>query len=112
MLVGLVARLFAHVEIDGDAEARLPGFASSATELLERLSWLRPSPTADPTVDRVIGLGDGGHRPVDPGIGGDTWTARISRHAQPVGAENPVTASDQRFRNQPPPQPQPEPRPA
>ncbi|PWK84593.1 ThiF family protein [Lentzea atacamensis] len=84
LLIGLVARLFAHVHIDGDARAEVSGLTMSASELLERLRWLRPAAVTQPTVDKVIGIGLTGGRPVDLGIGGGAWTARVGREPQPV----------------------------
>src|SRR5882724_7494583 len=79
LLIGLVARLFAHVHIDGDARAEVSGVTLSAAELLERLRWLRPAAAVQPTVDKVIGIGLTGGRPVDLGVGGGAWTARVGR---------------------------------
>ena len=88
LLIGLVARLFAHVAIDGDVTATVSGSSFSATDLLDRLAWLRPSAVAEPTVDRVISIGWPADHSVDLGIGGGAWTARLGRGApQPVIVE-------------------------
>lgn len=84
LLIGLVARLFAHVHVDGDARAEVSGLTMPASELLERLRWLRPAAAAQPTLDTVIGFGLTGGRPVDLGVGGGVWTARLGRAPQPV----------------------------
>ncbi|MGW5744711.1 hypothetical protein [Amycolatopsis sp. NPDC003861] len=79
LLVSLTARLFAHVEIDGDAEASVSGMTMPATELLGRLGWLRPPAAATATSDTVIAIGDTHDSAVDLGVGGGIWTATLAR---------------------------------
>ncbi|WP_328442728.1 hypothetical protein [Amycolatopsis sp. NBC_00438] len=88
LMVSLTARLFAHVEIDGDAQASVSGFTTPATELLGRLSWLRPPAAAAATSDAVIAIGDTEDRAVDLGVGGGVWTATLARRQQvPLAAD-------------------------
>ena len=81
VLISLAARLFSHIELDGDAELHLPGAPPTLSALLDRLKWLRPSPVTTATVDRVLAVGPTtGH--VDLGVGGGAWTVRVGRSAQ------------------------------
>nr|BFE63688.1 hypothetical protein GCM10020063_082140 [Dactylosporangium thailandense] len=84
LLLGLAARLFSHVEIDGEAEAGVAGTSISANCLLDRLAWLRPAPTASPTKDRVIGLGDAQNGAVTLGVGGGVFACRVGHAPQPI----------------------------
>lgn len=87
LLVGLAARLFSHVEIDGEAEAGVAGASISASGLLDQLAWLRPAPTASPTIDRIIGLGKAQDSSVTIGIGGGVFDCRVGRQRQPIIAD-------------------------
>jgi hypothetical protein len=84
LLVSLAARLFSHVELDGDAPAGTAGAPVSAGELLEQLRWVRPAPTAAPTSDRTISVGRAAGRSVDLGIGESVFTCRIGREPQSI----------------------------
>lgn len=81
--VGLLARLFAHVDIDGDIAVDLPGQPPTLTAVLRRLVWVRPIPSTQPTRDCVVAIG-AAQGQVDWGVGGDEWTVRVGRSSQPV----------------------------
>lgn len=88
LLVSLVARLFAHVEVDGDARASLSGHTMSAGELLDRIGWLRPAAAAAAKTDTVVTIGNADDRAGDLGVGGGLWTAGLSRHQRvPLAAD-------------------------
>jgi hypothetical protein len=87
LLVGLVARLFSHIEIDGEAEAGVAGASISASGLLDQLAWLRPEPTASPIIDRIIGLGNVQDSSVTLGVGGGVFDCRVGRQRQPIIAD-------------------------
>jgi len=82
VLISLAARLFSHIELDGDAELDLPGSRPpTLSAQLDRLKWLRPSAVTSATVDRVLAVGPTNGR-VDLGVGGGAWTVRVGNSAQ------------------------------
>lgn len=82
-LVVIVARVFPHTAIDGDAALGVnPWNAATVADALARSAAAIPPPTTQPTTDIVISIGS--DAAADLYVGGDDWTAIVS--TAPVGA--------------------------
>jgi len=83
-LVALCGRLFAHVQVDGDAYLPLnPWRATRVSEVLDVIGWIRPTPARSPTMTVSVGFGPTGS-PVDLSCGGGAYTVRLGRSPQPL----------------------------
>jgi hypothetical protein len=83
-LYSLLVRVHAHTILEGDAALEPnPWGAARLWELPARLGASRPTATADPAQDLVIGIGPGAAG-AHLWIGGNDWTARVGREPQPA----------------------------
>lgn len=83
-LVSMVARLHAHVDIDGDASCDLnPWAAKSVADVLGRVAAHRPAAASEPTRDLVVAVDDA---PGDICIGGGDWSVVVGSHPTAVVA--------------------------
>jgi len=83
--VGMTARLFGDVVLESPV-ALSPNWwnATDTGALLTALNHLRPQPSAAPSKELVVTFGDRVERG-DWAIGGDDYTVRLGRTAQPLG---------------------------
>jgi hypothetical protein len=81
-LLAMLSRVFAHTTLDGNASlGGNPWAAPTLAHLETALASVRPAPVRAPEVDLVIAIGAGAVG-ADWWVGGDDWTAAVSR--QPV----------------------------
>ncbi|MBW3665862.1 MAG: hypothetical protein KY469_22490 [Actinobacteria bacterium] len=100
-LVSMVARLHAHVDIDGDASCDVnPWAAKSVTDVLGRVAAHRPAAASEPTRDLVVAVGlpergdqTGQHLAVQ-GVAGIRAVDRHGEHRAPAFGEHDVHAAD------------------
>ncbi len=82
----LLARLHAHVTLDGDAPlGPNPWQLRRLSELPDALAGVRPSPTREPVRTFIIGLGE--TAPADLFVGGDDWTAHLAPQPRPLAPQ-------------------------
>ncbi|MGH2771349.1 MAG: hypothetical protein ACRDJF_12635, partial [Actinomycetota bacterium] len=84
VLFCLLARLHAHVTLDGDAPlGPNPWRIRRLSEMPDALAGVRPSPTREPVRTLIVGLGETAG-PADLFVGGGDWTARLAPEPQPL----------------------------
>jgi len=79
----VAARLFAHVEVVGQAALPTvnPWHVDNLGDVLPSLASIRPDPACEPTGEITLAIGDTGRR-ADIGAGGGAWTARLGHEPQ------------------------------
>lgn len=83
-LLSMLARLHAHIDIDGDAACGPnPWAAATAGDVLARVATHRPVPTGEPTRDLVVAVGN---VPGDICIGGGDWSVIVGPNPEAAAA--------------------------
>lgn len=81
----MLSRVFPHTTIDGDADLGAnPWDATTVSDALGKSGGAVPTPVTTATVDVILAVGAAG--PADIYIGGDDWTAALSKTPVPVTA--------------------------
>lgn len=82
-LIALCGRLFAHVQVDGDAALPFnPWGVATIGDVLTVLEWIRLQPTRPATRTVTVGFGTT-DAAVDLSCGGGAYTVRLGRSPQP-----------------------------